>query len=305
MNQYHLIITDGGAGDLILALVAVNYNITHFPETHFQVWVPDYLLTLAKHVLPKGSTVRPFSKAKAKFRHEIPGLTTEWTSDHSPIRTHPVDYAFHMLSGRHIYRLEDKSYPQVRPEEVKLPALPDKYVCMMAAPAEPCKQMPLVTANEIISFVKSKGYKVVFLGREKAEAGLKDFVIKGRIMDLDYSQGINLINKTDFLESAAIIAGAKAYIGMDGGLTHLAGFTDTEIVAGYTLADPIHLAPIRKGSQTYKFHAIEPEEGTFHRYYQTYHSGFTKVDARQFPGWEGVVATMTPDKFIDVLSKIL
>lgn len=307
MNQHHLIVTDGGAGDLICALVAVNYNITHFPDTQFQVWVPDYLLTFAKHVLPKGSVVRPFSKAPSKFKKEIPGSTTQWASDHSPIRTHPMDYAFHMLSGRHCYRLEEKNYPRVRADEVKLKYfnLPEKYVVIMAAAAEPCKTMPLETANAVIDLVISRGYDPVFLGRENAVAGYKDFSVKAKVTPMNFDKGVNLINKTDFLQSAAIIDGAAAYIGMDGGLTHLAGFTDTHIVAGYTLADPIHLAPVRNDSQTYKFHPIEPDINVENRYYQTYHSGFTKTDARQFPGWENVVASMTSEKFIKVLETLL
>ena len=91
---------------------------------------------------------------------------------------------------------------------------------------------------------------------------------------------------------------------LDGGLVHVAGCTDTEIVAGYTLVDPRTIAPIRKGSQSYKFHAIEPDPDIPNRYFQTT-DHFYPEDYRTFPGWERVVASMTADKFISVLEKIL
>lgn len=305
--ECHQILTDGGAGDLICELVAVDYNIKHHPEVHFQVWVPDYLLTIAKHLVPRGTTVRPFSKAKAKFRGDLPGMTTEWCTDHTPMRTHPVDYGFHMLSDRHIYRLEDKNYLQIRPDEIDLKEfkLPKEYVCMAATFAEPVKTMPPETFQTIVEYFINKKIPIVFLGKERSPAGFLDFMVKGEITKADLSQGLNLINKTDLLESAGIIAGARLFIGMDGGLIHVAGCTQTPIVAGYTLVDPIHVAPIRGGMRYHKFLPIEPNEKIPNRYYQTYHSGFKAGDFRQFPGWEDVVASMTPEKFIKGIGDLL
>lgn len=310
MHQFHLIVTDGGVGDLICELVAVNYNIVHHPQVHFHVWVPDYLLELAQHMLPPKSTIRPFSKAKAKFRHDIPGYTTEWCTNHTAMRTHPVDYGFHMLSDRHIYKLEDKNYLQIDPTKVDISRfrLPEKYVCIAATYAEPVKALPTSTFLAIVGLVLSRGYTPVYLGKEESTTGFKDLKMRAHVqpvMDSIEAKGINLINKTSLLEGAAIMAGARAFVGMDGGLTHLAGCTDVEIVAGYTLVDPIHVAPIRKGSQSYKFTAIEPDADVKHRYYQTYHSGFMRGDYRKFDGWEAVVANMTAEKFCKALEKVL
>lgn len=305
--QWHQIVTDGGMGDLIGELVAVDFNIRNHTHVQFQVWVPDYLYDFACHVLPKESTIRPFSKAKAKFKHNIKGVTTEWCTNHTCMRTHPVDYGFHMLSDRHIYDLNKKNYLQINPDkiDIKRHKLPDKYVVIVAAATEPVKEMPAQTANEISDYVIQKGFVPVYIGKEKSEAGFKDFAIKAKTIQLDYSKGINLLNKTNMLEAAKIIHGSKVMIGIDGGLIHLAGCTDAEIVAGYTLVDPIHVAPIRKGSQSYKFHAIEPDLGIKNRYYQTNRMFTENEDMRVFPGWQDVIANMTSDKFIEVLDKIL
>lgn len=306
-TDFHNILTDGGMGDLICGLVAIDYNIRNHPNIHFHVWVPDYLLDFAKHVLSPGSTVRPFSKAKAKFRHDIDGFTTEWCTNHTAIRTHPVDYGFHMLCDRHEYDLNQKNYLKIKPDKIPLGSrlnLPQKYVVLAATGVEPVRTMPVETANTLIDYIKSKGYEIVFLGKESSDCGIGNHAIKANPIPLNYDKGINLLNKTSLLESAKIINNAKAVVGMDGGMIHLAGCTDTHIVCGYTASNPNHVAPIRHGSQTYKFNAVEPDLDIPNRYYQTY-SSFKKGNFQRFEGWQKVVSSMTPEKFIKVLETIL
>lgn len=304
-ERWHQILTDGGMGDLVCELVAVDWNIRHYPEIEFQVWVPDYLLDFSKHTLTKGSVIRPFSKAKDKFDHKVMGMTSEWCTNHTCIRTHPVDYGFHMLSDRHVYDMKQKNYLQIRPSEINCPKdLPKDYVVISATSVEPVRTMPLKTANDIIDFCLFKNCTPVFLGSESAKCGFKDLEIKAKPLEINLHKGLNLINMTSLLESAKIISGAKAYVGMDGGLTHVAGCTDVFIVCGYTVSDPIHIAPIRHGSQTHKFKAIEPDIFIKNRYFQTW-SSFKKGNFQRFDGWEQVRDSMTSDKFIKALGEIL
>ena len=296
MRAVNLMLVDGGMGDMVAMLVPVDHLIRKNPKIKFHVWVGDYLLEFAKHVLPPGSLVRPFSQAEMLFNQGIPGLTTEWLSHHTPKRCHPVDYAFHMLADSHIYDLAEKNYLHIRPHKppVKF-RLPDKYVCIGAAPADSVKMMPLDTLKEVVRWALARGYSPVMLGSSRNSYDHGFWATPGMI---------NLINRTTILEAAQVIAGAAAFVGLDGGLVHVAGCTDTEIVAGYTLVDPRTIAPIRKGSQSYKFHAIEPDPDIPNRYFQTT-DHFYPEDYRTFPGWERVVASMTADKFISVLEKIL
>lgn len=303
--QWHQILTDGGMGDLICELVAVDYNIRQFKKVEFLVWVPDYMLDFARHVLPHKTKINPFSIAKIKFNDEILGTTTEWCTPHTCMRTHPVDYGFHMLSDRHLYDINQKNYLQIRPKEISNKFdLPQDYIVLASAAAEPVKEMPIETANSVIDFCLQHNYTPVFLGKERSECGLNNLVVKAKPIKLNYNKGINLLNKTDLLQASLIMSKAKVVIGMDGGLIHLAGCTQAEIIAGYTLVDPIHVAPIRHGTQTFKFQAVEPDLDIENRYFQTY-GGFSKGDYRKFPGWEKVIANMTPDKFIKALDKVL
>lgn len=304
-EQWHQILTDGGLGDLVCCLVAVDWNIRHFPEIKFNVWVPDYLFWFAKHVLPRGTLLRPFSKAKEEFDHSILGMTTEWCTNHTCIRTHPVDYGFHMLSDRHVYDLSEKNYLQIKPDLIDISSfdLPKKYVVIAATSVEPVRTMPEKTANELIEYVLDKDYAPVFLGKEESDCGFKDFKIKAKPIEINYSKGFNLVNKTSLLESAKIIHDSHAYIGMDGGLTHIAGCTDAHIVAGYTASHPSHVAPIRNGSQEHRFYPVRPDDHP-NAYYQTW-SSFKKGNFQRFDGWELVVNSITADKFITHLEDIL
>lgn len=305
MRRRNLILTDGGMGDLICELVAVDYLINRNTDIKIEVWVPDNILSFARHVVPKAK-IFPFSYAGNRFKEGTPGRTTQWFEHgHTPMRIHPVDYGFHMLADRHIYDINHKNYLQIRPNEIDISAfdLPEKYVCIVATAAEECKAMPKATLNGIAAYISKLGYTPVFLGREKALCGYKDFAVKATVIDADYSVGLNLINQTETLEAAGIIAGAKAIVGMDSGLIHVAGFTDTWIIAGYSLVDPIHVAPIRNGSQTYRFEKVEPDEHPA-KYIQT-RDCFYEGDYRYYPGLDSVISSMTPDKFIEKLVKIL
>ncbi len=306
MEQCNLILTDGGLGDLVGCLVAVDYNIKNCPHIKFHVWVPDYLLWFAKHVLPRGTSVLPFSKAKEKFNDKIDGRTTEWCTHHTAIRTHPVDYGFHMLADRHVYDLNEKNYLQIKPEFIDISKfdIPEKYVVIAATGVEPVRTMPVETANSVIDYIVSKGLTPVFLGKEDSNCGIGNHAIRAKILPINYDKGVNLINSTTLLESAKIIHESKAYVGMDGGLSHVAGCTDTNIICGFTASNPNHVAPIRMGSQTYKFTAIEPDNNLPNGYFQTY-SGFKKGNFQKFEGWEEIKASMTAEKFINALERIL
>ena len=304
-EQWHQILTDGGMGDLVCCLVAVDWNIRHHRHIKFNVWVPDYLFWFARHVLTEGAVIRPFSKAKEEFRQDILGMTTEWCTNHTCIRTHPVDYGFHMLADRHVYELNEKNYLQIQADKIDVSNfdLPKDYVVICATGIEPVRTMPIKTANEIIDYVVGKRLTPVFLGKESSDCGFKDFKIVAKPIELNYDKGINLLNKTSLVESAKIIHGSKAFVAMDGGLAHVAGCTDAEIVCGYTASHFSHVAPIRKGSQSYKFHPVLPDPHP-NAFYQTW-SSFKKGNFQKFEGWQEVVGSMTSDKFIAKLEQII
>lgn len=297
-----MIVTDGGVGDLIAELVAVNYNVQHSPTVKWTLFCPDYLKELAENLIP-GLKVVPFSRAPMHFKPTAFTRTTEWCW-HSPMRTHPVDYGFHMLADKHIDDVSLKNYLRIKP--VKLSgALPKKYVCIAATGVEPCKTLPGAVIDEIADYCISLGHTPVYLGKRESDTGHRDLKVKSTLCGADLSKGLDLLDKTTLVEAATIIDGSRAWIGMDGGLMHLAGCTDAHIVCGFTLVEPKQVAPYRYNSRDFRFHPVEPSKNIQNRYYQSYTNVATPGDYRKFPGWEAVLADLTADKFIHRLQEVL
>ena len=71
------------------------------------------------------------------------------------------------------------------------------------------------------------------------------------------------------LEALRIINDAEMIIGLDNGLLHLAGLTDTKIVAGYTTVDPYYRLPYRHNVLGWNCSIVEPTSEC--RYCQTEH----------------------------------
>ncbi len=300
-----MILTDGGAGDLIAGLPAVQWNVKNCPDVAWRLFCPDYLAEFARHQIP-GIAVFPFSEAKPHFRNDLLTLTTQWHNQHTPMRTHPTDYAFHMLCDRKPPHLIYRDYIQVIPSQIDTEKfdLPRSYVCIGATSREKCKAMSPDLIAGITRYLKARGITPVYLGQTNTKTGTA-VEMQSQAASADYSEGINLIDQTTLLEASAIIARSMAFVGMDGGLMHLAGCTQAPIVAGFTLVEPAQVAPYRWGGQKFKFQAVEPYSEIPNRYYQSKTTVTTKGDHRLFPGWEAVLADLTVEKFVTAIKEVL
>lgn len=263
------LIAENGTGDLLCSLVAANHILTKAPWVNLLIWVPDYMKDFTKHVLPKDAIIRNFTEASKKYDGTKYGITTKWgKSQHTPMRTHPVKYAFHVLCD-YSPTTEEMSYLKIRPNEIDVTRfnLPEKspdgsggYVVLPSASTEYVKSMPIETCNKLVDYVIEKGYTPVFLGKTENPTGVKNMSGRAEVQQYDFSKGLDLTDKTNLLESAAIIAKAKLFIGMDSGLAHLAGFTDTPLMIGYTFVSPSVMMPVRDGVFAKNVYPIEPDE---------------------------------------------
>lgn len=308
-DKYHLnvILGSGGLGDHICSLVAMDYICRKAPWIIPHLWVPDYLLDLSKNLLAahKSLIIKNYSDAKRKYNKNFMGVTTEWKTSHTAMRTHPVDYAFHMIVDSHVEN-EEKNYLKVQPIDISEFNLPKKYVVVPVGSTSEVKEMPVKTTNDISAYCIAMGYTPVFVGSEKNPTGGGDHGSK--ISNVDYSLGINLVNKTNLLQMASIITSAKCIVGLDGGLMHLAGTTDIPIICGYTFASPKHLMPIRNNELGWNVYPIEQPESLGCRYCQTNMIWTAEIghDFRDCYYKDFLcVKNMTFDRFQPVLEKIL
>lgn len=294
------LVTDGGMGDLLGYLTVVDHIIRDIPWIRPLVWVPDYLYKFAVHVLPKGTTIGNFEKAAKHYNGNLLGISTRWNTQHSPMRMHPIDYAAHVLIDADL-EPHQRNYLKFNTEGVDITEfkLPEKYVVISVGATTKTKELPVETMSQIVDYVKDKGYTPVFLGKRYSHGGGNVEGVKANLAAIDYSKGIDLCDKTDLLQAAAILAGSKAYIGMEGGLGHLAGYTDIPIIIGYSFVDPAKMLPIRNNEQGWNCYPVVPESTLVCRFCQTrtpllyeanfqecYYDDYVCLKQINFPKWK-------------------
>lgn len=248
-NTIHtnILYNSGGIGDHIAALPTSKYIYDHHPHVIQYLWVPDFFLDFAKASLPNDKQkliIRPFSQQK-KYNENFYTRTLHGHV-HTSLGTHLVDHAFHVLVNQQV---DDKHKNYLKPDLTNVDVtrfnLPDKFVVITTGFTAPVRELLPEYVNQLSDYVLSRGYTPVYLGKEEAHNGDKH-VIKGTFKtEIDYSKGISLINQTTLLESAKVISEAKALVGLDNGLTHVGGCTDTPLIIGYTTVDPKHRLPYR------------------------------------------------------------
>ena len=270
-TQMNVVFKAGGLGDNICRLPAVKYMVEQWPWVKPDLWVPDYFVELAEHTLLSNADrirVRPFSDFVNRVQEDIPSRVTEEVM-HTTLGTHLLDHAFRTLVDRDAPK-DKREYLKLDLDRIDISSfdLPKEYVVMTTAYTAPVREFMPKHINEVVKGVKAKGLDVVFLGQRKTKQGLKDTQdIQGHLrQDTDYSQGLNLIDKTGLLEAGKIMAQARAVIGLDNGLLHLAGMSDVPIVAGYTTLEPELRLPLRSEGVT---EIVTPSESLACRFCQS------------------------------------
>lgn len=301
------IFMNGGVGDHVAALVAVDYILKNYPWINLLVWVPDFLLDFAKNVLPPDTIVRNYTSMKKHYDPNKSTITTEWTGRHSPMKIHCVDYAFHQLCDEHV-SFSKKNYLKANLSQIDITKfnLPDKYITLATGYTAEVREFTPSAVNGVIDYAKAKGYEVVFLGQKQTPTGAKH-VIEGTFNEaINYEKGIDLINDTTLLEATKIISNSKALVAVDCGLMHIAGCTDTSIVGGFTTVSPEVRMPIRNDILGYNFYPVVPNDDLACRFCQVKTNFLYGHDYKNCIYQDKLcVQQLTATKFIKELEKIL
>lgn len=273
-EELNVLIQEQGLGDMIANLPALRYIHKKYKHIKLNIWVPDFIAPLYRLAIPNPHSVRGYSEGEKKYKHGLATIATG-RSNHKGINSmkiHPVDYAFLVLCNEQP-EIEYKNYPRLDLSKIKTNHLnlPEKFVCISVGATAPVKAISGSIINSIAKHAIKKGYTPVFLGSTKQEIGKDGVVLKVTLNEeVDYSLGLDLTNKTNILETARIIDLSKCLIGMEGGLTHMAGLTDTPTISSYTFADPKRLMPIRNNILGHNIYPIEPALDLECRYCLTY-----------------------------------
>lgn len=254
----NFLIDIGGLGDLIGTLPTIDYIYRHHSQIVIHFWVPDFALDFCERSLPKDKQrviIRKFSENKKyndKFYGRALGL-----GKHTNLATHMTRHAFNMFLNVEV-PIEEMNYLSVNTSDIDITkfGLPEKYVIIATGFTAEVREFLPKYINSISKYIISKGYIPVFLGKKETFNGYKH-TIKGQFKEeIDLSSGINLVDSTNLVECQKIIADAKAIVGLDNGLLHVAGTTSIPIVGGFTTVLPEHRMPVRNGILGWNYYPV-------------------------------------------------
>lgn len=310
----NITLINGGVGDLIAALTPIDYILRKYPWVTPITWVPDMMVDISRNLLPDHAQVYSYTDMRGKYDPSRTTKTTQWDGHTSAMRLHCVDYAYIKLCDE-LPPIQERNYLRLKPCSIPIVFRPPvKYVVITTGYTADVKEFRAEYVNEVAKYVRGRGLQVVFLGSTATKTG-GDHVIRGSFsQDIDYSQGFNMVDHTTLLEAASIMYYAKAVVGVDNGLLHVAGTTDVPIVGGFTFVSPESKMPYRYNELGWNFYPIVPDEDLKCKFCQVntnflYGHDYRKCMFRKEKEMQDRVnlctKQMRPEKFIKQLEKIL
>lgn len=298
---------NGGVGDHMASLVAMDYVYKRYPWITPLVWMPDFLVRFAKHVLNRDENIFGFSDMRGRYQPKRPTKTTAWDGHISPMKIHSLDYAFLRLCDENP-GIEHKNYLQIRSDEIHIDSfnLPPRYVVITSGYTAAVREFKAEHVNAILDYCKGKGLSVVFLGQSATPTG-SAHIIRGEFNDeIRFNEGTNLIDKTSLLQAAKIMGQSKAVLGVDNGLLHVAGCTDAPIIGGFTTVTPEIRMPVRRNTLGWRYFPVVPDKALNCRFCQQNTNFLYGHDYKKCL-YSDIICTkqMTAVKFIEALEGIL
>lgn len=255
----------GGIGDDICRLPAFKYLLKKWPHVRITLAVPDYFVPIIEHFfvghpqIERVVTMTEIWKDNSLRKRNWYQTKTEYFS---PMHSHLILHAFSYLCDTVEVSIEEQNYLQF--ETKRLPdvsqfSLPSSYIAIQVGSTAFVRSLPASTINGISDWAKRSGHQIVYLGNKRTvRGGVAESIDAVYSEDLSTDGVIDLRDKTTLLETAKVISEAKAMVGLDGGLLHLAGCTQVPIVAAYTNLIPKHRLPIRNNELGWNCKVITP-----------------------------------------------
>lgn len=304
-QKLQITFNDGGLGDNIARMTAIKYLRDIYPFLDIHLFCPDFFVSLAENLV-SGITVHKFSKMSIEWDLKINSRQTR-NAAHDGFATHLVDNAFNVLVNKQV-GIEHKNYCILDTSKIDISGfnLPEKYAVVTTGYTAKVREMIPETVNGISKYLVSKGVTPVFLGSRQSDIGLGKGKLIGNFKnDIDYSVGVDLIDKTNLLDAAKIIGGARAIVGLDNGLLHLAATTDTPIVMGFTSVKPEHRVPYRNNILGHNVYSVTPPKSLACRFCQSNWDFQKGHDYKDCYYKDYACTNMEAQKYIYFLDKIL
>lgn len=280
-KNIHFVMNHGALGDMITSLPAVAYaRATTALSQLMTVWVMAHQVPLVSHLMSglKNLRVMPLHKFNPKMPPEE-GVDPKWhaagnafsngcvsgqlTRNRIPL----VDYAHMLLLDRLPRSDVERNYPHTPLLTGPNPLPGTPYVVISVGATSDNKIIPEHVIQAVIEWCDVKGYRPVVLGKSNTLVKVigEDVPLKVRYRYDNLPQDVkdialDLRDKTELLEARNWIGHARAMVGVDGGLLHLAGTTNAPIVYGYTTVRPEDRGIVRFGTMNWNVEHVGPRD---------------------------------------------
>lgn len=298
------ILSRGGLGDFIHWTTAIQYAIESNNHIRGLVATPAYFADLARHwFAPYYNRFKVYVYNEANLAND-PVLTKMKRRFHSKFDSF-TSVQHHLLTvGFGIYAQIDnppkewQRLPRIEHQAATRYVTGD-YVVVTTEATSKVRTLPAETINKITEWLIAHDIKPVFLGKknltEHYKSGSSDMINTEGVVDLR--------EKTELLSAAYILSQAKAVVGLDNGLLHLACCSDVPVAFAFTSVDPRHRIPPRSANA--KTITITPPEDLKCRFCQS-NVRFLEHDFRNcLYGDELCCKLMTAEPFIKALEELL
>lgn len=248
----------GGLGDLIGQLPAIKYVRDNHPYIKVSVWCHDYGVELMRNIFGDDTpmfevkqfsntiTYDPNTELRSPYIHAI-----------SNLGMHITDHAFLTLLGVDVAP-QFKNYLKLSLSDISHLDLPEKYFVVNTGFTSPVREWKASIVKEVTDqVIKEYGYTPVYLGKSYVPATSKDVII-ANFDNITTSNGIDYIDRTSLVLAASIMGKAQFTIGLDNGLMHLNGMTNTKAVWGFTTVEPAHRLPYNHGIKGFGCEVVAP-----------------------------------------------
>lgn len=247
IHHINIVFTDGGLGDYINQMSAIEWMANENPHLTGTLFVLSPFDDVARYILRDSPHWSITTITSNSFEVGVGELLINPATFHKyscAVGTHLLDLGFMYYANMNpppdtYNRLPDLS-DYVSGKDWKLP---ENYAVFTPGYTVKLRSIHPQAFNTMVKHTIAKGITPVFLGkRDFAGAGQfvnKDYHTKidGKI---DLNKGIDLRERTTLLESVEIMKNARFVCGIDNGLLHFAGCTDVPIIFGFNVTTINH-----------------------------------------------------------------
>ncbi len=245
----------GGLGDTLARLPAFKYINENQPWVTQHIYIQDGWMEIVNYLLPPNDKLKYSKLSEAPFYLKKPYV--EFNNERlTTLHLHLTDHAFLIMMDMLPPRVKDKAYwgapfvhhfTKYRKEFAEI-IVNGKAIVFTTDYTAPVRQWPAVHINNLARKCLAAGLQPVLLGvkDKNIASGLDYDPVKVFAADgLETKLFVDLRDKTTLVEALGVMQRAKAVVGVDNGLLHLAHYTDTPVVIGYTSLKAQHRLPFR------------------------------------------------------------